>query len=88
VIQGAQGWQPFGAPVSAKERYSPITFTAQKYVFYPNAGKRAVAKLTVYVRGLKPNGQNLFVVMNCPARGTTNSTSPSIRSSSTRASLT
>jgi 4-amino-4-deoxy-L-arabinose transferase-like glycosyltransferase len=33
VLQGQPGWQPSGAPLRALERYSPIMFTAQKYVY-------------------------------------------------------
>ncbi len=32
VLQGAQGWEPSGPPVRALEHYSPIMFTARKYV--------------------------------------------------------
>jgi hypothetical protein len=32
VLQGAQGWEPSGPPASALEHYSPIMFTARKYV--------------------------------------------------------
>jgi len=32
VLQGAQEWEPSGPPVRALEHYSPIMFTARKYV--------------------------------------------------------
>ncbi|MBN2390104.1 MAG: glycosyltransferase family 39 protein [Anaerolineae bacterium] len=33
VLQGVQGWEPSGPRVIALEQYSPIMFTAQKYVY-------------------------------------------------------
>ena len=32
VLRGAQGWEPLGLPVRVVEPYSPIIFSAQKYV--------------------------------------------------------
>lgn len=63
VLKGARGWVRSGSPVSAIEHYSPIMFTAQKYVYSEEAKDQPKANLTVHVTGLKPNGQNVFFVM-------------------------
>jgi uncharacterized protein (DUF2141 family) len=61
VLQGARGWARSGSPVSAIEHYSPVMFTAQKYVYSESAKNEPRAKLIVHVTGLKPNGQNLIL---------------------------
>ena len=63
VLKGAQGWVRSGSPVSAIVHYSPIMFTAQKYVYSEDATRQPKSNVTVHVTGLEPNGQNVFFVL-------------------------
>lgn len=63
VLQGAQGWEMAGAPVRVLEPYSTTYFMAQKYEFNEKAKSQPTGALTVYVTGLRPDGQILIFAM-------------------------